>query len=240
MTRRTRRPEDGSGRRSERAKDKRQALLVEISDETAATGGLTGRKVLSPRLLAALAKVRREAFVPEADAQLAYINAPLPIGHNQTISQPFIVAIMTELLDVQPDHIVLEIGTGSGYQAAILAELAHKVYSVEVIPELAENARHALAAEGYHNIDIRCSDGALGWAEHAPYDAIIVTAAAAQIPPALEAQLKPGGRMIIPVGERHWQQRLELIEKDAAGNIKRRDIMSVAFVPLVTDAARPG
>ncbi len=219
--------------------DDKQALLAEISDETAATGGLTGRKALSPRLLAALAKVRREAFVPEGEVQLAYVNSPLPIGHNQTISQPFIVAIMTELLDIEPHHIVLEIGTGSGYQAAILAELAHKVYSVEVIPELAENARRALAAEGYHNVEIRCGDGALGWPDHAPYDAIIVTAAAAQIPPALTAQLRPGGRMIIPVGARHWQQRLEIIEKDAAGRVKRRDIMGVAFVPLVTGAARP-
>lgn len=232
-------PQPGGGSRGpgKVAVDDKQTLLVEISDETAATSAMTGRKVLSPCLLAALLKVRREAFVPEAEAKFAYVNDPLPIGHGQTISQPFIVAIMTELLDIESDHIVLEIGTGSGYQAAILAELAHKVYSVEIIPELAKNARRALAAEGYRNVEIRCSDGALGWPDHAPYDAIIVTAAAAQIPPALLAQLRPGGRMIIPVGDRHWQQRLEMIEKDAAGNIKRRDIMGVAFVPLVTGNA---
>lgn len=214
--------------------DDKKALIAEISSEVAETAAMTGRKALSPNLLAALSKVRREAFVPEAEAPLAYLNAPLPIGSGQTISQPFIVAIMTELLDLKPGDIVLEIGTGSGYQAAILAELAHQVYSVEVIAKLAESARRALAAEGYHNVEIRWSDGALGWPEHAPYDAIIVTAAAAHIPQALLAQLRPGGRMIVPVGKQHGRQMLVLIEKDAMGKIKRHDIMGVAFVPLVS------
>jgi len=218
--------------------DDKQALIAEIETDTAETARLTGRKTLSPRVLAAMKKVRREAFVPETEAALAYVNAPLPIGSGQTISQPFIVAIMTELLDIAPEQTVLEIGTGSGYQAAILAELARQVWSVEVVPELAEGARAALAKEGYRNVEVRCSDGALGWPEHAPFDAIIVTAAAASIPPALLAQLKPGGRMIVPVGAAFETQSLTLIEKSAAGEIKQHEVMAVAFVPLVSDEAR--
>ncbi len=218
--------------------DRRQALLAEVADETAETATLTGRNSLSPRVLAALTKVRREAFVPESETDLAYINAPLPIGSGQTISQPFIVAIMTELLDLKDSDSVLEIGTGSGYQAAILAELAKQVYSIEVVPELADTARRALIAEGYRQIEIRCGDGALGWPEHAPYDAIIVTAAATEIPLALVAQLKPGGRMILPVGATDELQMLVLIEKNPSGAIKQRDIMAVAFVPLITARAR--
>lgn len=214
----------------------KQTLIAEIESEIAETAGLTGRKKLSPRVLAALVTVRREAFIPKSEVQFAYINAPLPIGHGQTISQPFIVAIMTELLDLKPEDIVLEIGTGSGYQAAILAELAHKVYGVEVVADLVENARHALAAEGYGNIEICCGDGALGWPDHAPYDAIIVTAAAARVPQALLDQLRAGGRMIIPVGAPYESQILVLIEKDKSGAIKQRDIMGVAFVPLVGKA----
>jgi len=213
----------------------KRALIEEIVAETAETAALTGHQTLAPRVLAALRKVRREAFVPESEQDLAYVDSALPIGFGQTISQPFIVAIMTELLDLEPGDTVLEIGTGSGYQAAILAELAQEVYSVEVIPELVESARRALDAEGYAKVELRCSDGALGWPEHAPYDGIIVTAAAAHIPQALLAQLRDGGRMIIPVGKQHGRQMLVLIEKDAAGKIKRRDIMGVAFVPLVTE-----
>ncbi len=197
--------------------DGKQALIAEIETDTAETARLTGRKTLSPRVLAAMKKVRREAFVPETEAALAYVNAPLPIGSGQTISQPFIVAIMTELLDIAPEQTVLEIGTGSGYQAAILAELARQVWSVEVVPELAEGARAALAKEGYRNVEVRCSDGALGWPEHAPFDAIIVTAAAASIPPALLAQLKPGGRMIVPVGAAFETQSLTSDRKERGG-----------------------
>lgn len=213
-------------------KDK-EALIADIVRETAETAALTGRETLRPAVLAALAKVRREAFVPKEEAKYAYINAPLPIGSGQTISQPYIVAIMTELLDLERENSVLEIGTGSGYQAAILAELARQVYSIEVVAELAEGARRALAAEGYRNIEIRCGDGALGWPEFAPYDAIIVTAAAAKVPPALLDQLRPGGRMVIPIGEAYATQMLVRITKDAQGKIDRRDIMAVAFVPLV-------
>ncbi len=211
----------------------REEMLAEIASETEETADLTGRDNLSPRLLAALAKVRREAFVPESEQALAYINAPLPIGHGQTISQPFIVAIMTELLDLAPDDVVLEIGSGSGYQAAILAELVRQVYGVEIVPELVAAAQRALAGEGYRNVEIRCGDGALGWPEHAPYDAIIVTAAAAKIPPPLIGQLKPGGRMILPLGAPNEPQMLLLIEKDQGGTIAQRDVMGVAFVPLV-------
>lgn len=218
--------------------DDKQALIAEIERDTAETGRLTGRKTLSPRVLAAMTKVRREAFVPETEVALAYVNAPLPIGSGQTISQPFIVAIMTELLDIAPEQTVLEIGTGSGYQAAILAELARQVWSVEVVPELAEGARAALAKEGYRNVEVRCSDGALGWPEHAPYDAIIVTAAAASIPPALLAQLKPGGRMIVPVGAPFASQSLIVVEKSLAGEITQRDVMAVAFVPLIGERGR--
>lgn len=214
--------------------DEKHALIAELVAETAETAAMTGRKVLSPRLLAALAKVRREAFVPPSERDLAYANAPLPIGSGQTISQPFIVALMTELLDLDAQDVVLEIGTGSGYQAAVLAELVRHVYSVEVIPELANSAREALVAQGYRNVEVRCSDGALGWPEHAPYDAIIVTAAAPKIPSELVKQLAPHGRMIIPVGGRFADQKLVLIEKDAAGQVKQRDVLDVAFVPLVS------
>jgi protein-L-isoaspartate(D-aspartate) O-methyltransferase len=215
----------------------REALIAEIEGETAETAHLTGRATLSPRVLAALRQVPREAFVREADIAEAYDNAPLPIGHGQTISQPFIVAIMTELLDIEPDQSVLEIGTGSGYQAAILAALARKVWSVEFVPALAERARAALAGAGCANVEIRCGDGALGWPEHAPYDAIIVTAAAPSIPPALIAQLKPGGRLIAPVGCAFETQILTLVEKSGSGAIAQREIMPVAFVPLVDERA---
>ncbi len=216
----------------------KRELIEEILRETADTASLTGRRELSAPLAAALTKVRREAFIPDAAAHYAYVNAPLPIGHGQTISQPFIVAIMTELLDLEASDVVLEIGSGSGYQAAILAELVSKVYSVEIVPELAQNARRALATEGYRNVEIRCGDGSEGWPEHAPYDAIIVTAGAEEIPPLLLTQLKPGGRMVIPVGTFDARQVLVVVAKDESGTIERREIMGVAFVPLVHGAAR--
>ena len=214
----------------------RDALVEEIVADFADTARWTGRSAPSARLLAALKRVPREAFVPPSEAPFAYINAPLPIGHRQTISQPFIVAIMTELLDAAPDSVVLEIGTGSGYQAAILAEIGARVYSVEIIPELAENAKKALAATGYANVQLRVGDGRAGWPEHAPYDGIIVTAAAAEVPPALVAQLKPGGRLVIPVGSPGGEQILSVIEKTGSGETRRRDTLPVAFVPLVRGA----
>ncbi|MGH7035713.1 MAG: protein-L-isoaspartate(D-aspartate) O-methyltransferase [Stellaceae bacterium] len=215
----------------------REALIAEIEGETAETARLTGRAKLSPRVLAALRKVPREAFVLEADLAEAYDNAPLPIGHAQTISQPFIVAIMTELLDIEANQSVLEIGTGSGYQAAILAALAREVSSIEIVPALAERARGTLAKLGCANVEIRCGDGTRGWPEHAPYDAIIVTAAAPSIPTALIVQLKPGGRLIAPVGCTFKTQSLTLVEKRASGATAQREIMPVAFVPLVGERA---
>jgi len=207
-------------------------LLAEIETEMRVTARWTGRAQLSPRVAAALAKVRRTAFVAHGSANAAYENRPLPIGCGQTISQPYIVALMTELLDLQPNDKVLEIGTGSGYQAAVLAEQTDNVYSIEVIPELAQRAAAVLAAEGYHGIKLRVGNGALGWPEEAPFDAIIVTAAAPEIPPALVEQLRAGGRMMIPVGPRHGDQMLMLISKDDSGVVTQRDILPVAFVPL--------
>jgi protein-L-isoaspartate(D-aspartate) O-methyltransferase len=182
--------------------------------------------------VAAIAKVRREAFVAPGSERAAYENRPLPIGYSQTISQPFVVALMSELLDLQPDDTVLEVGTGSGYQAAVLAELAGKVCSIEVIPELAASAARALSAQGCRNVELRTGDGGLGWPERAPFDAIMVTAAAPTVPPALVEQLRPGGRMVIPVGPHHGDQELLLITKDAAGIAIQRGILPVAFVPL--------
>jgi protein-L-isoaspartate(D-aspartate) O-methyltransferase len=170
--------------------------------------------------------------VPPAVAEGAYDNRPLPIGHGQTISQPFVVALMTELLDLSPQDSVLEIGTGSGYQAAVLAEVAGSVCSIEVIPELAAAAAKALTHEGYTNVMLRTGDGGSGWPERAPFDAIIVTAAAPEIPPALVAQLRIGGRMVIPVGPRHGDQELVLLTKDTAGEVTQRNVLPVAFVPL--------
>ena len=216
--------------------DERSALIAEIERDMRDTARWTQREHLSPRVKAALATVRREAFVRPDSIGAAYANAPLPIDHGQTISQPFIVALMTELLDLQAEHRVLEVGTGSGYQAAVLAELADDVCSIEVIPELAEHAAQALAREGCANVALRTGDGALGWPERAPFDAIIVTAAAAEIPPALIEQLRPGGRMVIPVGPRWGDQELILLQKDAAGNVTQRCVLQVAFVPLTGGA----
>jgi protein-L-isoaspartate(D-aspartate) O-methyltransferase len=177
--------------------------------------------------------VRRSAFVPPNAVAAAYDNHPLPIGHGQTISQPFIVALMTEVLELQPHDKVLEVGTGSGYQAAVLAELTDRVCSMEVIPELARSAADALATEGYGGVMLLTGNGALGWPEEAPFDAIIVTAAGTDIPPALVEQLRPGGRMVLPVGPRYGDQDLVLVTKSETGEVTRRTILQVAFVPLV-------
>ena len=212
--------------------DERAALLAEIDVEMRETAHWTGRAQLSPRVAAALAKVRRAAFVPSHSEHAAYENRPLPICHGQTISQPFVVALMTELLELEPNDSVLEVGTGSGYQAAVLAELAGKVCSIEVIPELARSAASVLAGEGYANVMLRTGDGGLGWPDEAPFDAIIVTAAAPEIPPALIGQLRPGGRLVIPLGPPNGDQELVLLSKDATGDVTRRDVLPVAFVPL--------
>lgn len=183
-------------------------------------------------VLQAMMRVERHEFVPEKSRSQAYRNHPLPIGHGQTISQPYIVAVMTDLLKISPDHTVLEIGTGSGYQAAILAELVERVYSIEIVEPLAQQVKERLARLGYANITTRLGDGYYGWEQHAPFDSIIVTAAASHVPPPLVAQLKPGGRMVIPVGGPFQVQFLLLIEKDLQGEVTSRQITAVRFVPL--------
>jgi protein-L-isoaspartate(D-aspartate) O-methyltransferase len=214
-------------------------MIREIEQDARETASCTGRAVLDADVLAALRTVRRAGFVPEASEGSAWLNRPLSIGHGQTISQPFVVALMTDLLDLAPDHRVLEVGTGSGYQAAVLAELAGEVFSVEIVPALAERARLALAREGYDRVRLRVGDGAHGWPEEAPFDAIIVTAAAPAIPPELVAQLRPGGRMMIPVGEPWGEQNLMLVCKDEAGAVTRNGVLGVSFVPLTGARAFP-
>ncbi len=207
-------------------------MIADIEAEVEYTRGLTGRKALAPGVMAALGRVPREKFVPAAMQAAAYDNGPLSIGHGQTISQPYIVALMTDLLEPGADDRVLEIGTGSGYQTAILSCLAKAVYTVELIPELGEVAAERLAGLNYSNIHYRIGNGYEGWPEHAPYDAIMVTAAAPEIPPALIEQLKPGGRLVIPVGRQYMPQELMLVEKDAGDAIHSRGVLGVAFVPL--------
>ncbi|MDH3232495.1 MAG: protein-L-isoaspartate(D-aspartate) O-methyltransferase [Alphaproteobacteria bacterium] len=212
---------------------KRAQLLREMEHDARMTASFTGRKRLSGAVLTAMGRIPRENYVGERDRERAYINRPLPIGHGQTISQPFIVALMTDLIDPQPADVVLEVGTGSGYQAAVLAELVDHVYSVEVVEALAVAAAERLKAEGVENVSVRHADGADGWVEHSPFDAIIVTAAAPEIPPALIMQLKRGGRMILPVGQPGAEQMLTLVTKDAEGVVQSREVLPVAFVPLV-------
>ena len=183
-------------------------------------------------VIEALSAVKRHEFVPRGEQAFAYENRPLPIGHGQTISQPYIVALMTELIEAKPGDTVLEIGTGSGYQAAILAKLVNHVYSIEIIEALATEAQARLERLGFDNVTTKLGDGYFGWNEHAPYDAIIVTAAASHVPPPLIEQLKPGGRMVIPVGGRFMTQQLLLLEKTADDEVITRQIAAVRFVPL--------
>ncbi|HEB96731.1 MAG TPA: protein-L-isoaspartate(D-aspartate) O-methyltransferase [Sedimenticola thiotaurini] len=211
----------------------RRQMLRDIEEEVAFTRSMTGRDHLDPRVMAAMAEVPREAFVPPELRYAAFDNGPLPIGHGQTISQPYIVALMTDLLEPQPEHRVLEIGTGSGYQTAILSRLCSEVYSIEVVPALTEVARRLFDDLGYQNIHLRVGNGYQGWPEHAPYDGIIVTAAASHVPPALVEQLKPGGRLVIPVGEPYGHQELMQLEKAEDGEIRTRRVLGVAFVPMV-------
>lgn len=213
----------------------RATLVRSIQEEVRETAGYTGRRSLSPAVLDAMAAVPREEFVPEMAADRAYANIPLPIGHRQTISQPYIVALMTDLLDLEPDHVVLEIGTGSGYQAAVLSTLVRHVYSVEVIGELAATARERLHRLGYENVSVRHGDGNRGWPEHAPYDGVMVTAGAPAIPETLLEQLKLGRPLVIPVDD-GWHQTLQRVTVDAQGNRTVQDVLPVAFVPLVSGA----
>lgn len=201
--------------------------------EDIAKESLLGREaVRNPAVLEVMRKVPRHRFVPEDLIRHAYADGPLRIGYGQTISQPYIVAYMTEMLAPKKEDVVLEIGTGSGYQAAVLAELVKEVYSIEIVPELGQQAKERLESLGYKNVHARVGDGYFGWKEHAPFDAIIVTAAASHIPPPLVEQLKPGGRMAIPVGPPMQVQQLLMVEKRADGSILQRSVMPVSFVPL--------
>jgi len=213
----------------------RAELVREIQLEVRATRSYLGRDELDPRVIAALGKVPRHAFVPLQERAFAYDNRPLPIGHGQTISQPYIVAIMTDLLDVYEGGRVLEIGTGSGYQAAVLAELCAAVYSIEIVAPLGEQARTQLKQLGYDNVHVKIGDGYGGWPEQAPFDGIIVTAAAPSVPEPLIEQLRPGGRMIIPVRQPTGFETLMLIEKAADGTLIETEIVPVRFVPLTRD-----
>ncbi|MBL8420433.1 MAG: protein-L-isoaspartate(D-aspartate) O-methyltransferase [Dechloromonas sp.] len=211
-------------------------MLRDIEREIAYTRHEIGRDTFAPRVMAAMAAVPREQFVPESGRHLAFANGPLAIGHGQTISQPYIVALMTDLLAPRPQDSILEIGTGSGYQAAVLAQLVRQVFSVEIIAALATAAGERLARLGYANVGVRHADGFHGWPEHAPYDGIVVTAAAPQVPPPLVEQLKPGARLVIPVGLPGSVQELKVVEKHADGSIATRNILLVAFVPLTRAA----
>jgi protein-L-isoaspartate(D-aspartate) O-methyltransferase len=211
----------------------RQALLEEVAEEARLTAAYTGRPAFAPQTLAALGRVLRHAFVPSSEIGLAYRNSPLPIGCGQTISQPYIVALMTDLLDVDEQSVVLEVGTGCGYQAAVLAEIVRQVYSLERVQSLAEAAAQRLARLGYANVQVSESDGYFGWPEQAPYDGIIVTAAARAIPPALIEQLKPGGRLLIPLGQPYGDQQLVRAIKQADGQLACREVLPVAFVPFL-------
>lgn len=191
--------------------------------------------VTDARVLAALRDVPRHKFVPDDVRDIAYADRPLPIGHGQTISQPYIVAAMTELLQPQPDHVVLEVGTGCGYQAAVLARLVRHVYSIEIVRPLAELAQRNLAGEGFENVTVRAGDGYAGWPEYAPFDGIIVTAAPDHVPQPLIDQLRPGGRLVIPVGPVYSVQELLLIKKKNDGSVATEQVMAVGFVPLTRE-----
>jgi protein-L-isoaspartate(D-aspartate) O-methyltransferase len=210
----------------------RAEMLADIAATARATASDTSRPKFSDRVMAAMGRVPRHRLVPAAQVPYAYENRPLPIGHGQTISQPYIVALMTDLLDPKPTDVVLEIGTGSGYQAAVLAELVAKVYTIEILEPVGKRAEADLAALGYRNIAVRIGDGYLGWPEAAPFDGIVVTAAAPHVPQPLVEQLKPGGRLVIPVGAQWQVQELLVIEKKPDGSTVTTRTIPVRFVPL--------
>ena len=213
----------------------RQAMLKSIEEHVRETSLYLDKEALNPSVMKVMEQVPRHEFVPDSQKRFAYQNRPLPIGHGQTISQPYIVALMTDLLKVNVDSKVLEVGTGSGYQAAILSGLVDSVYTIEIIKPLAEQARERLRRLGYNNVHVRTGDGYYGWTEQMPFDVIIVTAAASHVPPPLIKQLKPGGRIVIPVGSRFMTQELLLISKQQDGKLITRQILPVMFVPLTGD-----
>ena len=208
-------------------------MVADVEDMYAETRAETGLASMSPAVRGALGKVERHRLVPPAQASAAYRNHPLPIGGGQTISQPYIVALSTDLLQPKPGDVVLDVGTGSGYQAAVLAEIVKQVYSIEIIESLGKTAAARLAEMGYRNIEVKIGDGYAGWPEKGPFDGIVVTAAAPHVPPALVAQLKPGGRMVIPVGGSGDIQFLKLLVKRDDGGYDERKVLPVRFVPLV-------
>ena len=214
--------------------DSRLSLLLEqISADARSTANWTGRPVFDAPVMRALGSVPRHAFVPDQDQALAYANRPLSIGHGQTISQPYIVALMTVLLELEPGHRVLEVGTGCGYQTAILAELVDQVFTIEVVSELAAKAKEILNYLGYNTIDFRTGNGREGWLENAPFQAILVTAASGSIPLALVDQLDLGGRMVIPIGSQEGTQNLVVLVKNETGDVTKKEVLPVSFVPLV-------
>lgn len=223
--------QDGYARERNRMMEEIAALMRETRAET-------GRAALSGGVAAAMAKVPRHEFMPDSEKRNAYANRPLPIGLGQTISQPYIVALMTDLMEIRPGDRVLEVGTGSGYQAAVLAELAGAVYTIEIVEPLAREAAERLSRLGYRNVTTRTGDGYRGWPEQAPFDAIMVTAAPREVPQPLLDQLKPGGRLVVPVGGQAAGQTLLLIEKRLDGTIARRSVLAVRFVPLTDKAGR--
>ena len=209
----------------------RQQMIAEVVAQTVFLTPQLGKAALNARVIEVMAKIPRHEFVPVELQPYAYLNRPLPVGYDKTISQPFIIAVMTDLLEPQPDDVVLEVGAGVGYQAAILAELVKQVYSIEIIEELGLAAKRRLQRLGYRNVEVRIGNGYYGWHEHAPYDKIMVTAAPDLIPPPLIAQLKPGGRMVIPTGIPDKQQ-LVLVEKAESGKLVTKNILPVRFSPL--------
>lgn len=212
-----------------------RAALVDELRRDSLVAAEYGAPPLSDAVLSVIGKVPRHEFVPQASRHIAYANHPLPIGADQTISQPYIVALMTDLADVGRDETVLEIGTGSGYQAAVLSELAGHVYTIEIVEMLGRRATEDLARLGHDNVTVRIGDGYAGWPEHAPFDAIVVTAAPPKVPQPLIDQLKPGGRMVIPVGEVRAIQTLKLLVKNESGDLTVTDVIPVRFVPLTRD-----
>ncbi len=216
----------------ERAEERAEMVGV-IERHAESVPGILDNGGLAPRVLEAMAEVPRHRFIPEANRGQAYADRPVSIGHGQTISQPFVVALMTHLLEPEPDDTVLEIGTGSGYQAAVLSPLVETVCTIEIIPELGERAAERLQALGHANVETRIADGYHGWPDCGPFDGIVVTAAIDHVPPPLVEQLKPGGRMVIPVGGAFATQHLTLVEKSAAGEVRTRQLLPVRFVPFV-------
>ncbi len=199
---------------------------------------IVSRGVTDESVLSVMSDIPRHLFIDESQWSIAYSDGPLPIGHGQTISQPYIVAFMIELLQPDSHHVVLEIGTGSGYQAAVLAKLVHHVFTIEIVPELGRSAQKTLKRLGYENVSVRIGDGYKGWPKEAPFDRIILTAAPEEVPKALVDQLKPGGRMVLPVGPRWWGQDLLVIEKDLTGEVIEKKTLPVRFVPMVHEKER--